>query len=106
MGRVYLIAIAVIIVAGVLVWLLAKRKPRGKPGTLIKPDQPNKPFTGNVDDSGLFRSEKPAGQFASDNMDTEARALLTAGRKIEAIKLVREKTAMSLKDAKDYVERL
>lgn len=32
--------------------------------------------------------------------------LLSAGRKIEAIKLVRERTGMSLKDAKEAVERL
>ena len=32
--------------------------------------------------------------------------LLSAGKKIEAIKLVRERTGLSLKDAKDAVERL
>lgn len=32
--------------------------------------------------------------------------LLSAGRKIEAIKLVRERTGLGLKDAKDAVERL
>lgn len=32
--------------------------------------------------------------------------LLSAGKKIEAIKIVRERTGLSLKDAKDAVERL
>jgi len=32
--------------------------------------------------------------------------LLHAGKLIEAIKLVRERTGMGLKEAKDYVERL
>lgn len=36
----------------------------------------------------------------------EVRALLGGGQKIEAIKLVRERTGMGLKEAKDYVDRL
>lgn len=32
--------------------------------------------------------------------------LLSSGKKIEAIKIVRERTGLSLKDAKDAVERL
>lgn len=39
-------------------------------------------------------------------IEAEARALVKAKRKIEAIKLVREATGMGLKDAKDYVEGL
>jgi len=35
---------------------------------------------------------------------TEVEALLARRRKIEAIKLVRERTGMGLKDAKDFVE--
>lgn len=34
----------------------------------------------------------------------EARALTAAGKKINAIKLVREKTGLGLKEAKDLVE--
>jgi len=40
------------------------------------------------------------------NVDDEARRLVAAGSKIEAIKLVRERTGLGLKEAKDYVERL
>jgi len=35
-----------------------------------------------------------------------ARALLLGGRKIEAVKLVKERTGFGLKEAKDYVESL
>lgn len=37
-------------------------------------------------------------------MDIEARDLVRQGKKIHAIKLVRERTGMGLKEAKDYVE--
>lgn len=40
------------------------------------------------------------------DMDTEARRLLAKRKKIEAIKLVRERTGLGLKEAKDYVEQL
>ncbi len=42
----------------------------------------------------------------NENYVEEARKLVAAGRKIEAIKLVRERTGLGLKEAKDYVERL
>jgi len=40
------------------------------------------------------------------DLDSEARKLMAAGRKLEAIKLVREQKNLGLKEAKDYVERL
>jgi ribosomal protein L7/L12 len=40
------------------------------------------------------------------DIDQEAQALMRADQKIAAIKLVRERTGMGLKEAKDYVERL
>jgi ribosomal protein L7/L12 len=40
------------------------------------------------------------------NVDDEALRLLEAGEKVEAIKFVREHKQLSLKDAKEYVERL
>lgn len=38
--------------------------------------------------------------------EAEVRALVDGGRLIEAIKLVRAKTGLGLKEAKDYVDRL
>lgn len=42
----------------------------------------------------------------ADPLDEEVRRLALAHRKIEAIKLVREKRGIGLKEAKDYVEAL
>lgn len=41
-----------------------------------------------------------------NELDSEVRRLLAGRRKIEAVKLVRERTGWALKEAKEYVERL
>lgn len=46
-----------------------------------------------------------AGQL-NPGLDEEVRALLEAGSKIDAIKIVRERTGLDLAQAKNYVERL
>lgn len=54
------------------------------------------------------------GQFAADrasrgswaDLDAQVGRLLAARRKIEAVKLVREHTGWTLKEAKEYVERM
>ena len=48
---------------------------------------------------------KPVGAETS-SLDREVDGLLQAGSKIEAIKLVRERTGLDLAEAKKYVERL
>jgi ribosomal protein L7/L12 len=47
---------------------------------------------------------EPARRPARGDWEAEARALASAGRKIEAIKVVRERTGLGLKEAKDLVE--
>ena len=47
-----------------------------------------------------------AGIELPPEVETEVRALLAAGNKIEAIKLVREATRLGLAEAKDLVERM
>jgi ribosomal protein L7/L12 len=47
----------------------------------------------------------PATTEFSD-LDSEVRQLVSQGNLIEAIRLVRERTGMGLKEAKDYVDRL
>ena len=47
----------------------------------------------------------PIGDLAAE-VDGEVRALLAAGRKIEAIKLVRASTRLGLAEAKELVERM
>jgi len=64
---------------------------------------------------GLDRTRPPAGSSAASPPATggeldpddlaEVRALLGANQKIAAIKLVRERTGMGLKEAKDFVEQ-
>jgi ribosomal protein L7/L12 len=43
---------------------------------------------------------------AMDNVDSEVRELVSAGKLIDAIKLVREQKGLGLKEAKAYVEQL
>ncbi len=98
MSRIYVIAIGVVIVAAVLIWYFAKRK------------SSKKTFTGNIDDGNAPAAPR-AGNHANftpdfNDIDEEIRALMSAGEKIEAIKRVRQKTGLGLKEAKDYVERL
>jgi large subunit ribosomal protein L7/L12 len=47
----------------------------------------------------------PIGDLAAE-VDGDVRALMAAGRKIEAIKLVRASTGLGLAEAKDLVERM
>ena len=54
---------------------------------------------------GEMVPRSPAGAPASA-LDAEVGTLLQAGHKIEAIKLVRERTGLDLAQAKHYVERL
>ena len=48
----------------------------------------------------------PAGEPADSSLEAEVLALLEQGRKIQAIKLYRERTGAGLKEAKDAVEAL
>jgi hypothetical protein len=53
---------------------------------------------------GEMLPQSAGGQTSS--LDREVDGLLQAGSKIEAIKLVRERTGLDLAEAKKYVERL
>ncbi|MGE6228370.1 ribosomal protein L7/L12 [Paenibacillus chitinolyticus] len=55
--------------------------------------------------STAAQSEKPASAQTS-LLDERVHHLLAQGDKIKAIKLVREKSGMGLKEAKDYVDNL
>jgi ribosomal protein L7/L12 len=48
----------------------------------------------------------PPPEPLSGDLDTRLRTLVAAGRKIHAIKELRQHSQLSLKDAKDYVEAL
>src|SRR5688572_16527808 len=49
---------------------------------------------------------RPAAGGPSAGLDQEVEGLLETGNKIEAIKIVRERTGLDLAQAKKYVERL
>ncbi|MCQ2515456.1 MAG: ribosomal protein L7/L12 [Saccharofermentans sp.] len=44
--------------------------------------------------------------YVPDNITEQAKVLLSQGRKMEAIKLVKDNSNLGLKDCKDYVEKL
>lgn len=99
------IGIAAALLVALLLWWHLKKKPT--PAA--------KPFSGNIDNnngeaqplaraSNPFASEKSPG--ASGNFEAEVRMLIDYGNKIEAIRIVREKLGLDLKDAKDLVDRM
>ena len=95
MGRVYLIAIIAALASGARLWFLHTH-------SLKKCRDSDTPFTGNVN------TQTPlctccAAKFRDGQWEHEARELALAGRKIQAIKLVRERTALNLKSAREYV---
>jgi ribosomal protein L7/L12 len=47
-----------------------------------------------------------SGPLVLPEVDVEVARILARGKKIEAIKLAREKYGLGLKEAKDYVERM
>lgn len=56
--------------------------------------------------SQLARPPEAIERADTDTMRQEATALVAQGKPIEAIKLVRERTGLGLKEAKDYVDAL
>jgi ribosomal protein L7/L12 len=48
----------------------------------------------------------PTGEFHDGSVSDEVRILAASGKKINAIKLLREQSGLGLKEAKDIVDRL
>lgn len=84
---------AVLLVAGVLSFA-ARKRGRGR-----------HPLFGRLAQSQPSPSISLDPDFA-EALEREARALLAQGRKIEAVKYVREYTNWGLKEAKDFVDAL
>lgn len=98
------LAIGVAVFAVLLVLWLFGRKKRGDDSTTA----PASTFTGNAAEPmqpiDAFAGEKsniPPGAF-----EAEVRMLIDYGNKIAAIRVVREKMGLDLKDAKDLVDRM
>ncbi len=57
--------------------------------------------------AGIERTvPRPAGEFHDGWISAEVRMLAASGKKIEAIKVLREQTGLGLKESKDAVDRL
>jgi ribosomal protein L7/L12 len=71
----------------------------GLPGSVRAGGSPS--GTQTYSNYGAFDSSQPGGSF-----DEDIQRLIRAGRKIEAIKLYRERNPVGLKEAKDAVEAI
>ena len=75
---------------------------RGGERDLVAPPRPGAPMPPPAD---WPTGAAPSGSLPPE-LETEVRALLAADRKIEAIKVLRAATGLSLLDAKNMVERM
>lgn len=96
----WLAGIGIALVLALIVWLVT-RKPRAR----------QEPFAGNA--SVADESIKPIGPTvidpavrAPDSVEVEVRMLIDYGNKTAAIRVVREKLGLDLKDAKDLVDAM
>jgi ribosomal protein L7/L12 len=64
-----------------------------------------KDFVETQERAGQAAAAVPLGKLPRD-IDSEVRRLVAAGKKIDAIKLVRERTGLGLNEAKDLVDGL
>lgn len=102
-----------LVILGLAALLLSRRRDGGRDlmrppasisGAPVIPAPPMVPPM--APDDGAMPAAAPAGE-AADALLLEVRMLLMQGRKIEAIKQVRDcHPSMGLKEAKDWVERL
>ena len=91
-------AVAVVVGAGILLLMRRDRSRRIGGG----PDRPPTPAPPR-DDAPSIRQD-PALDHLSDTDIAEIEQEIASGKKISAIKLVREKTGMGLKESKEFVE--
>ncbi|HEY9286059.1 MAG TPA: ribosomal protein L7/L12 [Pyrinomonadaceae bacterium] len=97
------VVVAAVGLACFLAGLFVGSRRRGQDGRMIVQQSPR------ADDAATPAA--PAARRAAPGsvnlqLGRDLEQLLSAGRKIEAIKLVRERTGLGLRDAKDAVERL
>jgi hypothetical protein len=98
MNAITITAVAVVVIIGILLLLRRDRPRRIGRG----PDDPPAPQPPRDPEPGI--SQDPASPHLSEADRTEVLREIASGRKISAIKLVREKTGMGLKEAKEFVD--
>jgi hypothetical protein len=94
------VLVAVGIAFAILV-VFALRRRGGGQRDLIAPPRAGAPMP-----PPAWPAAAPQGSGLPPEVEGQVRVLVGAGQKIEAIKLVREATAMGLREAKDLVERM
>ena len=72
---------------------------------VVRPGRRRDPLLGGQPSLAHAKQPVPVATLSADT-EAQVRALLTAGRKIEAIKLAREATRLGLRQAKDLVEAM
>jgi hypothetical protein len=72
---------------------------------VMRPGRRRDPLLGGQPPIARARQPMPVATLSADT-EAQVRALLAAGRKIEAIKLAREATGGGLRQAKDLVEAM
>src|SRR5688572_26486019 len=98
MNETYLwIGIGAAIVIAVLLWPSSKKKVVAE-----------KPFNGNVENSppAIDTFADNSSNDTPGNFEAEVRMLIDYGNKTEAIRIVREKLGLDLKDAKELVNKM
>lgn len=97
-----ILVVIVSVVVGLLIGALFRRP--GRDVNLVPPDLSAGRPAADPAASGVVAGQGvPAGQRT---LADEVVALLRAGRKIQAVKVVRERTDLSLREAKDAVEEI
>jgi ribosomal protein L7/L12 len=84
-----LIALGIVVAIVIVAWIVFTKRRNAN----------SSEFTGNVESTP---ASAPAG--TTTDFAAELARLLAAGNKIEAVKLVRERAGLGLKEAKDFVE--
>ena len=83
--------------------MVDRMAPAARPSSEIRAPEPSQqPFVENRSQDDLVPSASPMPL----EVEMQARGLVSAGQKLQAIKLVRERTGYGLRDAKAYVEGL
>lgn len=93
-----------ILLIALFVWLGRTKNPRqgdGFTGNLGTPQAISEPAA-----AGAMTNTAPAYMPTRADLEGEVRVMLAAGNKIEAVRLVRERTSMGLKEAKDLVDAI